>query len=213
MTRETGELVDWNDERGFGFIRPTDGSSDIYVHIKAMRRGDQRPNVGDRLSFVLAAGKDGRRAAADAAIIGAAATSRKSSAATVELVPTRLVAATSLLILLVANLLLGRLPVWIVFLYLIAGLAAFVFYQADKRAAGDKTSRTPERRLHLLDLAFGIVGGLLAQHFFRHKTHKTEFSVITGLITALHALVLGLVLFGVYAPGSVGDVFRRLSNG
>jgi hypothetical protein len=31
---------------------------------------------------------------------------------------------------------------------------------------------------------------------------------VTALITALHVLVLGLIMFGVYAPGAVGDYFR-----
>jgi uncharacterized membrane protein YsdA (DUF1294 family) len=64
--------------------------------------------------------------------------------------------------------------------------------------------------LHLADLAFGIVGGLLAQHVLRHKTYKLGFVMVTGLITALHVLTLGLIMVGVYAPGSVGDVFRSL---
>jgi uncharacterized membrane protein YsdA (DUF1294 family) len=69
-------------------------------------------------------------------------------------------------------------------------------------------------RLHLLDLTFGIIGGLLAQHVLRHKTYKPGFVMITALITALHVLTLGLIMFGVYAPGSSatssGMVLRRL---
>jgi uncharacterized membrane protein YsdA (DUF1294 family) len=92
---------------------------------------------------------------------------------------------------------------------LIAGVASFLFYQADKRAAARREWREPERRLHLLDLTFGIIGGLLAQHVLRHKTYKPGFVMVTGLITALHVLTLGLIMFGVYAPGSVGDAFRQ----
>jgi uncharacterized membrane protein YsdA (DUF1294 family) len=70
-----------------------------------------------------------------------------------------------------------------------------------------------ERRLHLADLTFGIVGGLLAQHVLRHKTYKPGFVTITALITALHVLTLGLIMFGVFAPGAVGDVFRLTLKG
>lgn len=98
-------------------------------------------------------------------------------------------------------------------LYLIAGIASFVFYQADKRAAERREWREPERRLHLLDLTFGIIGGLLAQHVLRHKTYKPGFVTVTALITALHVLTLGLIMFGVYAPGSIGDFFRQSFHG
>ena len=36
---------------------------------------------------------------------------------------------------------------------------------------------------------------------------------ITALITALHVLTLGLIMFGVFAPGAVGDVFRLTLKG
>ena len=60
---------------------------------------------------------------------------------------------------------------------------------------------------------FGIIGGLLAQHVLRHKTYKPGFVTVTALITALHVLTLGLIMFGVYAPGSIGDFFRQSFHG
>ncbi len=120
------------------------------------------------------------------------------------------VAAAAVIIVLLANaLMMQRLPIWVGLLYIIAGIASFLFYQADKRAAERRQWREPERRLHLLDLTFGIVGGLLAQHVLRHKTYKQGFVTITALITALHVMLLGLIMFGVYAPGSLGDFFRH----
>ena len=121
--------------------------------------------------------------------------------------------AAVLLVLLANDIMLGRFPPWVGLLYLIAGIASFVFYQADKRAAERREWREPERRLHLLDLTFGIIGGLLAQHVLRHKTYKPGFVTVTALITALHVLMLGLIMFGVYAPGSVGDFFRHTFPG
>jgi len=121
----------------------------------------------------------------------------------------RTAAAATLIVLLGNNIMLGRFPVWVGLLYIIGGIASWMFYQADKRAAEKHEWRAPERRLHLADLTFGIVGGLLAQHVLRHKTYKPGFVMVTALITALHVLTLGLIMFGVYAPGTVGDFFRR----
>jgi uncharacterized membrane protein YsdA (DUF1294 family)/cold shock CspA family protein len=120
----------------------------------------------------------------------------------------RTAAAATIIALIGNNVMLDLLPEWVGLLYIVGGIAAFLFYKADKRAAEKREWRAPERRLHLADLTFGIVGGLLAQHVLRHKTYKPGFVTITALITALHVLTLGLIMFGVYAPGTVGDVFR-----
>jgi uncharacterized membrane protein YsdA (DUF1294 family)/cold shock CspA family protein len=125
----------------------------------------------------------------------------------------RTAAAATIIVLLGNNIMLQHIPAWVGLLYIIGSIATFMFYLADKRAAEKREWRAPERRLHLADLTFGIVGGLLAQHVLRHKTYKPGFVTITALITALHVLTLGLIMFGVYAPGTVGDFFRRTFNG
>lgn len=224
MTRETGILVDWHDARGFGFIqRP--GGDKIYVHMKSIGKSVERPKAGDSLSYEVSAGSGGRSVAinvqnhgapkprsertprpAPAAAQARAAPRRERGLISIS---TRVAAAAVILVLLANNIMLERFPVWVGLLYLIAGVASFLFYQADKRAAARREWREPERRLHLLDLTFGIVGGLLAQHVLRHKTYKPGFVVVTALITALHVMTLGLIMFGVYAPGSIGDAFRQ----
>ena len=44
-----GQLKSWNDQKGFGFIRPEQGSEEIFAHISAMR-GARRPTQGDLLA-------------------------------------------------------------------------------------------------------------------------------------------------------------------
>ena len=58
---ETGELIEWNDDRGFGFVQPLTGAK-LFVHISAFERSVRRPKVGDRLAFRRGPGKDGRPA-------------------------------------------------------------------------------------------------------------------------------------------------------
>lgn len=148
-------------------------------------------------------------AKATSALAEARPSPRRESAPGLIRISMRTAAAATLIVLLGNNIMLGRFPVWVGLLYIIGGVVTWLLYYADKRAAERSQWREPERILHLADLTFGIVGGLLAQHVLRHKTYKPGFVMVTALITALHVLTLGLIMFGVYAPGTVGDFFRR----
>ena len=54
--------VKWfNATKGYGFIQPSDGSSDVFVHISAVERaGLQTLNDGQAVSFDLESGQKGR---------------------------------------------------------------------------------------------------------------------------------------------------------
>jgi cold shock protein len=47
--------VKWfNSQKGFGFIQPSDGSKDVFVHISAVERaGMSSLNEGQKISFDL----------------------------------------------------------------------------------------------------------------------------------------------------------------
>jgi CspA family cold shock protein len=47
--------VKWfNDQKGFGFIQPDDGSKDVFVHISAVERAGLRSlNEGQKVSFEI----------------------------------------------------------------------------------------------------------------------------------------------------------------
>ena len=48
----TGTVKFFNTQKGFGFIQPSDGSKDVFVHISAVQRaGLQTLNEGQRVSF------------------------------------------------------------------------------------------------------------------------------------------------------------------
>ena len=218
MTRETGVLVDWRDDRGFGFIRRPGNAGKIYVHMKSIGKSVDRPKHGDKLEYTVGTDKTGRPVALDVTFLRDTPppppqpkpllAAHSHAPHTVMGVATRVVGAAVILALLSANVITERLPVWIAALYLIAGVGSFLLYRQDKLAAVGQGWRKPEIRLQLLDLTFGIIGGLFAQHVFRHKTYKPEFVSITALIAALHILLLGLILFDVFAPGSIGEIIR-----
>ncbi len=47
-----GTVKFFNTSKGFGFIQPSDGSKDVFVHISAVQRaGLQGLNEGDKISY------------------------------------------------------------------------------------------------------------------------------------------------------------------
>ena len=66
----TGTVKFFNTSKGFGFIEPEDGTKDAFVHISAVERaGLSSLNEGQKVSFELQAGQNGKSSAEDLAII------------------------------------------------------------------------------------------------------------------------------------------------
>jgi CspA family cold shock protein len=57
--------VKWfNATKGFGFIQPEDGTGDVFVHISDVQRaGIQALNEGDKLTFDVQRGQQGKMSA------------------------------------------------------------------------------------------------------------------------------------------------------
>jgi uncharacterized membrane protein YsdA (DUF1294 family) len=83
-------------------------------------------------------------------------------------------------------------PRWIAMAYAGMSLLTFVVYAIDKAAAQAQRWRTAESTLHLLALACGWPGALLAQHWLRHKSAKPEFLAVFWATVVLN--VAGLVV-------------------
>ncbi len=58
--RTHGTLSRWNDDRGFGFITPAQGSAEIFVHVSSFPRDGSRPRLNELISFETEAGPDGK---------------------------------------------------------------------------------------------------------------------------------------------------------
>jgi cold shock CspA family protein len=61
--RFDGKLEEWNEDRGFGFIKPLRGGDPVFVHISAFQADGRRPRIGDVLSFEVEPAVDGKRRA------------------------------------------------------------------------------------------------------------------------------------------------------
>ena len=62
----TGTVKWFNAAKGFGFIQPDDGSTDVFVHISAVERaGMESLNDGQKLSYEVVRDNRSGKSAAD----------------------------------------------------------------------------------------------------------------------------------------------------
>lgn len=84
----------------------------------------------------------------------------------------------------------------LVALYLaIINAAAFAAFALDKRAAGRRAERVPERRLLMLAAAGGSPAALVAQQMLRHKSRKEPFRTRLWTIVLAQAAVLAFAAY------------------
>jgi cold shock CspA family protein len=69
MGFENGTILKWDDQKGYGFIKPDSENSQIFVHITAFGIIVRRPVVGDRVYFDTIIEQGGKRSAKIARII------------------------------------------------------------------------------------------------------------------------------------------------
>ena len=223
-----GRLKSWDDAKGFGFIQPLNGGPEVFAHISVMRR-DRRPQPGDEVLFVEGRDERGRPRAEHLRLAGelaldrqsirrkpktpgtAAPVLRKAAAKSTHRSSTQgsiqnfsskalVLALLCFLPLLGSVALFGKGFWWVLPLYLLASLLSFLQYWRDKRSARSGGRRTAENTLHLVELAGGWPGALIAQQRFRHKTRKASYQAVFWLIVAVHQLfwIDWLLLDGAY---------------
>ena len=68
-----GSLIRWDDEKGYGFIKPKEGEKEVFLHIAVVKTTGRRPKVGDTIVYKLVTGSDGKNRASSASIQGVTA--------------------------------------------------------------------------------------------------------------------------------------------
>ena len=62
----TGMVKWFNADKGYGFIAPDTGGSDVFVHISAVQRaGLQSLSDGQKVSYEVETGRNGKTSAVD----------------------------------------------------------------------------------------------------------------------------------------------------
>ena len=175
--RQSGTIVKWNDEKGFGFIAPDAGAGDVFAHVKAVV-GARRPMVGDRVFFFPGRDNQGRSRAIQVQFEdGSGLWSWRAIA---------LVFSASFLAALALVAWLGRVAPVFPVVYAMMSAVTIAAYWHDKNSARHGAQRLPENALHLLELFGGWPGALVAQQWFRHKTRKLSFQFVFWAIVAAH---------------------------
>lgn len=205
MARQRATMVEWMDEKGYGFARLPGGTDRIFVHAKDMAQESVRPQKGDEIELDIVAGRNGRPAGKNVKLLSA---QEKSSQ-----LPMHIVTAAMLFIMVQLVVILGRAPVGLLVIYLGMGALSVYFYSRDKQAALFGWWRVSERQLLTIDLFGGIIGGLLAQHRYRHKTSKQSYQLKIFTIVALHAALLAGLGAGLINADAVFIGFSDLLNG
>lgn len=68
--RLQGKIIEWNDERGFGFIVQNGGSARTFVHISAFAARRNRPASGKLVTYEIRQDETGRLHAAVVEFVG-----------------------------------------------------------------------------------------------------------------------------------------------
>jgi len=201
--RIEGQLIQWDDAKGYGFIAPDAGGLKLFVHAKAFGLRPRRPFVGERLSYVLGQDSLGKPRAQQvrsleprvAAAPKPARSARRARAAAASAPPGAtglwLIPAFALLVLICH--LVWTLPAALWGAYMAMSMATYIVYWGDKRAAAQNGWRVAEGTLHGLALACGWPGALLAQQILKHKRAKPEF--MRGFWTCVSLNILAFTIF------------------
>ena len=173
VERRQGILAEWNDDRGFGFIKPAAEGSRVFVHVSAFPLG-RRPVTGCEVTYAELRDERNRARASEVRYLDVESARRGESGGT----PLAMATALLFFILLVGLLVLDELPVTLLAAYGLFSGVAFLMYGADKSAAEQGRWRTSESTLHTIAIIGGWPGALVARSVFRHKTTKQPFRTV-----------------------------------
>ncbi len=173
MTTENGIVLDWNDEKGFGFIAPKSGGRKLFFHINNYSQRHKRPLKNLKVQYVLSTDRKGKPCAVDVAPIRGHKNNGYELRQKVASTLVFCLFTTTLYILYAFQ----KIPLEIVCIYGVTSILAFIMYAKDKNAAEWGKWRTPESTLHLLAIVGGWPGAKIAQSFLRHKSKKMSFRI------------------------------------
>jgi len=189
--RYQGKITKWKDDQGFGFITPTGGGSPVFMHISALLRRSRRPEGDEIVTYEVVTDGENQVRAKNVLFLGERAPRKDAFVRDAA----SLMLAVLFLLFIAGSVSFYSLPLPIFVFYVGASIVAFLAYRFDKAAAKDDEWRTSENALHMLSLAGGWPGALIAQRLLRHKSKKQSFQVAFWSTVMLNCILLAVLFF------------------
>jgi uncharacterized membrane protein YsdA (DUF1294 family)/cold shock CspA family protein len=181
--RKNGKITSWDDERGFGFISSPSRDSKTFVHIKAFRNRERRPAIGDTVTYNESKDGRGRICAVEVDLLERDSETRGKNGG----IPLSFIFLFIYFAVVTSSIAEERLPAGIMLVYIPISILTYLVYAEDKSASQTGRWRTSELLLHLLSIAGGWPGAIVAQERLRHKSSKRSFRNIFWITVALNS--------------------------
>lgn len=195
--RDQGRLVEWFDDKGYGFIQPNDpDKARVFLHIKDFARPGPRPIVGCALDYTVILDEQGRYRAQQVMYLKASQTKtlqvkqKNTVSPNAKKLQSMQIFCAGYIVALAVLTLLDLLSGMMLLLISIMNVLTYWFYAQDKEAAQLGNRRVPENTLHLLAFLGGWPAAWLAQQKLRHKTQKQPFRQIYFCTIAFNIILI-----------------------
>jgi uncharacterized membrane protein YsdA (DUF1294 family)/cold shock CspA family protein len=201
--RKKGIIVFWNDTKGYGFIEREKDKKRVFFHVSEFVGSVEKRRKGEIVIYTPSIDKTNRLSAINVLPEGEKLSSSRPSTKqnrrpVSKKTPNHksLFDAITYWIVLVffgvmlLSIFFGKTPLEIGLLYSVMSVLTFIVYAWDKSAAQNNQWRTSESSLHLLSLAGGWLGALMAQKILRHKSIKADFRLVFFVTVVINILTL-----------------------
>jgi uncharacterized membrane protein YsdA (DUF1294 family)/cold shock CspA family protein len=185
--RTQGKITHWNEEKGYGFITPSSGAKEVFVHIRAFKNRHLPPELNQVVLYSLSTDKQGRPCAVK--VTRASEIPSRDSKSITRLF--LIMIAVGFIAIVGWSVSTYNIPIQILYLYLVASVFTFLVYAKDKWAARTDRWRTKESTLHTLAFVGGWPGALIAQQVLRHKSRKNAFQFMFWTTVVLNCVAFG----------------------
>lgn len=208
--RFKGTIAEWNDDRGFGFIKPAEGGERVFCHIKAFQERSRRPTLHATVTYEQGCDERGRLQARQiryGSAVRRERETRQSRATSTPRLMTAIFGTSAFFIAVLLAVVMGVAPWWVVPWYVVLSVVTFIAYGWDKVSAKGGHWRTQEKSLHTLEMLGGWPGAWLAQVLWRHKLRKESFKAEFQAAAAIN--VVALIAFVVFGDDLLGVLNQR----